>query len=125
MALFGNKKKTEKKEAPTPVAKPATAQHSSGVRNDLAHVLKHARITEKATMQQGANVYVFDIAQTATKRDVMLAVHSLYGVRPRKVAVINIRSKNIRNMRTGRAGVKGGGKKAYVFLTSGQTITLS
>lgn len=136
MALFGKKKNTEVKAEVAPVQKPASApvqparpekatQEGSPLRHDLAHVLKHARITEKATNLQGQNVYVFDVADRASKRDVMLAVKSLYNVNPRKVAVINVRSKNTRNMRTGRAGVKRGGKKAYVFLKSGETITIS
>ncbi len=127
MALFGKKNKKEpttEVKAETAPAKVAVAQKQSGVRHDLAHVLQHARVTEKASALQGGGVYVFNIAESATKRDVMLAVNALYKVTPRKVAVINVRNKNTRNMRTGRAGVKRGGKKAYVFLKSGETITL-
>jgi ribosomal protein L23 len=54
----------------------------------------------------------------------MLAVKELYSVTPRKVAVVNVKSKERRNMRTGRVGVKRGGKKAYVYLKSGETITI-
>ena len=127
MALFGKKKNTEPKAksakaASAPVSAPVV---STGMRSGLSHVLKHARITEKATMQQGSNVYAFDIAESATKREVMLAVKALYGVQPRKVAVVRVPSKEIRSMRTGKNGVKRGGKKAYVFLKSGETITIS
>lgn len=121
MALFG-RKKTEKKE--TAAAKPVAVKGAS-VGRDLSHVLKHARITEKATDSAANNVYVFNIAASATKRDIMQAVKASYGVEPRKVAIVNIPSKVKRNMRTGRSGVKQGGKKAYVYLKSGETITLA
>lgn len=93
--------------------------------SDLSHILKHPRITEKATMHQGASVYTFDIAERATKRDVIAAVRSLYKVTPRKIAIIAVPSKSRRSMRTGMRGVSKGGKKAYVYLKKGETITLT
>jgi len=76
-------------------------------------------------MHQGANVYTFDVAPAATKRDIARAVQSLYKVKPRKIAVVRIRQKEVRNMRTGKSGVKKGGKKAYVYLKQGDTIAVS
>ena len=93
--------------------------------NDLSHILKHARITEKATMHQGGNVYTFDVATAATKRDVIRAVQALYKVKPVKVAMTRVPEKKVRNMRSGKIGVKKGGKKAYVFVKQGDTITIS
>ena len=75
-------------------------------------------------MHSGAGVYTFDIAQSATKRDVMQAIQALYKVKPRKVAVVPVPSKMRRSVRTGKSGVKRGGKKAYVYLKTGDTITL-
>lgn len=122
MALFSRKKNTDAKAA-TAEAKPAA---KSGVSTrELSHVLKHARITEKATMNQENNVYVFDIDARASKRDVMQAVKALYGVNARKVAVVNVPRKQIRSARTGRSGVKGGGRKAYVYIKKGESITIS
>ncbi len=120
MALFGTKKKAAKKAAPA--AKEA-APVSAGAR-DLSHVLAHARITEKASMQQANKVYTFNISSAATKRDVIRAVVQLYKVTPRMVRVVTIPTKEVRNARTGKKGVKGGGKKAYVYLKSGDTITI-
>lgn len=90
---------------------------------DLTSVLKHARITEKASMHQGAGVYTFDISASATKRDILQAVKKVYGVSPKKVAVVTVRSKTVRNARTGKPGVKAGGRKAYVYLKKGDSIT--
>ena len=119
MALFSRtKKKVDAEVAP---AKGATSVSSVS----HAHVLVNPRITEKATIANQNNVYVFDVAVSANKKQIMSAVESIYKVKPRKVAVINIRAESVRNMRTGKSGMKPGGKKAYVFLKKGETITIS
>jgi large subunit ribosomal protein L23 len=118
MALFGSKKNTEVKSADT-------AQRSSGMLGSVAHVLKNPRITEKATMRQGAGVYTFDIDAMATKPQIAQALREVYKVSPRKIAIVTIPAKQTRSMRTGRRGVKAGGKKAYVYLKSGESITLA
>lgn len=121
MALFGTKKNTEEQKT----AAPAAQASGVSVARDLSHILLHARVTEKATMHSAQSVYTFDIATRATKRDVMQAIKKLYGVTPRKVAVVTVPSKTKRSARTGKTGVKTGGKKAYVYLKSGETITIS
>ena len=124
MALFS--KTTKEKKVPAAAVESTVAvETKTRPALGLAHVLKHARITEKASMQQVSGVYVFDISERATKRDVVQAVRSLYNVTPRKVAVIRVPSKSTRSMRTGKSGVKTGGKKAYVYLKSGETITVA
>ena len=70
-------------------------------------------------------VYVFDVTTSANKRQIASAVQAVYKVKPRKVAIVNIRAKETRNMRTGQSGMKGGGKKAYVYLNKGETITIA
>ncbi len=117
MALFGSKKKTESKET-------VTAAIAAGKR-DLTYVLKHARITEKATDATAGGIYVFDVATRATKRDIMHAVKALYNVTPRKVAVVTIPTKMKKNAKTGRSALTTGGKKAYVYLKSGESITIA
>ncbi|MDO8514295.1 MAG: 50S ribosomal protein L23 [bacterium] len=124
MALFTRNKKSLPPVAITPARiKPAAV--ASGISAGLSHILKHARVTEKATMHQGVGVYTFDIAERATKRDVMQAVRALYGVSPRMVRVVSIPRKVRRSVRTGKRGTTGGGKKAYVYLKKGETITIS
>ena len=92
---------------------------------DYSHILKHARITEKASSLQGGNVYTFDVAAAATKRDIIRAVHALYKVTPMKVAIIRVPEKKVRSTRTGKIGTKKGGKKAYVYLKQGETMNLA
>ena len=126
MALFGKKTpssvKTSEGKEKKEIANTASV---SNVTADVTHVLRHARITEKATMHQGAGVYTFDISERATKRDVIAAVKALYKVTPRKVAVVTVPSKARRNMRTGKTGMSRGGRKAYIYLKAGETITIS
>ena len=76
-------------------------------------------------MHQGVGVYTFDVAERATKQDIAAAVRQTYKVTPRKVRIVVVPSKTTRSMKTGRTGVKSGGKKAYVYLKSGETITIS
>jgi len=94
MALFGSKKKT------------ATAARKVAA--------KGMRVAEK-------NVYVFEIAQKATKTDVRDAVRTLYGVNP-----VAIRTTTLQPHETQKRGRKvhvAGIKKAYVQLKEGDTIT--
>lgn len=119
MAIFGTKKKTTKK------AKAETATVAVSVSGaDLSQVIRHARITEKATMHSANGVYVFDVAEGAGKREIMAAIKKLYSVSPLKVRVAAVPSKTKRNARTGRVGVKTGGKKAYIYLKKGETINI-
>jgi len=122
MALFGRKQKEEKKEVPAQAA--AEVQSTSGVGN-LSHVLRNPRITEKATERSGSGTYTFDVDAYATKRQISEAVKKFYGVTPRMVRVVTIRSKVRRNARSGKMGIKKGGRKAYVYLKSGEQITIA
>lgn len=121
MALFGSKKK---KETTADAATSSAVAIAAGAR-DLSHILTHARITEKASMHQDAKVYTFNIDSSATKRDIKRAVYQIYKVTPRMVRVVTIPTKTVRHARTGKTGVKGGGKKAYVYLKSGDSIIIS
>jgi ribosomal protein L23 len=123
MALFS--KKEQKKEPKSKVAKDVAMTVGSAIRTSNAHVLRHARITEKATMHSNDNVYVFEVADRSTKRDIVMAIRDIYNVTPRMVRVARIPTKTTRNPRTGVSGIKRGGKKAYVYLNKGETIMIS
>jgi large subunit ribosomal protein L23 len=136
MAIFGAKKNTEKTEKTEKVVKtpkvskkaekkPATevavVEADKKVSNrDLSGVIRRPRITEKASFKAEQGVYAFDVDVNANKRTIAAAVKEQYNVTPIKIAVITIPQKQvvIRN----RKGVKGGGKKAYVYLKKGETI---
>jgi len=122
MALFSKKKNTEKKTAVT--VKPAFVRAEGG-KFELSHVIVKPRITEKSTWHSAEGVYVFDVALNANKQQIAQAVRAIYTVTPRKVRIVTIPSKRKRSVRTGKLGMKGGGKKAYVYLKKGETINLS
>lgn len=109
MALF--KKDTEKKEAKTSVGE------------ELSWVIKNPRITEKAAMISGDNVYTFDVATKANKIQVKKAIVDQYKVTPLKVNIINMKARKV--MKRGRKTHQTGSKKALVFLKKGDSIELA
>lgn len=121
MALFSKTKKTEKaekKEAKTVApAMPAVASAKD--------VLRAPRITEKASVLAQQNVIVFNVSADATKNDIVSAIKKQYKVTPQSVRIVPVPSKTVRHMKTGRTGVKSGGKKAYVYLKKGDTLNIA
>jgi large subunit ribosomal protein L23 len=111
-------KKTTKKVAPkAPVATTAASAQS------LAWVLVSPRITEKATDVAGRNVIVFNVAPKANKVLVARAVQAIYKVTPLRVNIAPVKGKTVRSPRTGKLGFTSEGKKAYVYLKAGDTIS--
>lgn len=117
MALFSRKTKETKTDAPKAEVARALPTHAA--------VLRSPRITEKATFMGGVSAYVFDVTTDANKKQIAEAVQNVYNVKPAKIRIVNIRRKLVRNMKTGKSGMKKGGKKAYVFLKKGETITIA
>lgn len=83
-------------------------------------VLSSPRVTEKASMLQERNVYVFNVPVSVTKKDVEKAVKEQYKVTPLRVNMVQIKSKKtfVRN----KLGKTAKGKKAYIFLKKGDTL---
>lgn len=114
MALFGSKNNTKKETA-------AKVEARGGARSrDFTGVIKRPRITEKASRGAEISVYSFEVARDASKKTIAAAVRALYNVTPIKVATVTIPKKEI--IVRGKRGVRGGGKKAYVYLKKGETI---
>lgn len=86
----------------------------------LKNIIKNPRITEKATFNAEKDVYTFDIANGATKPEIKKAVFAIYKVKPVKVNISKIESKKV--FSGGKWGVKGGGRKAFVYLKEGDKI---
>lgn len=117
MALFSKKDASKKADKPASAAAPAT------LTTDLSAVIIRPRITEKAASRNDAGVYVFDVREDANAYTVAAAVTALFKVTPRKVNIVPVPHKIVAVR--GRRGVKGGGKKAYVFLKKGETIEVA
>jgi len=86
----------------------------------MTKIIKNPRITEKASFAQEQNVYTFDIAASANKTEIKKAIFILYKVKPVKVNVLSIPKKNI--ISKGKVGVRGGGRKALIYLKAGDKI---
>lgn len=127
MALFKKTTKTTTAKKPRAAAASKVVKAADGVASnaDYAHVLMSPRITEKASMHAQTNVITFDVAVSSNKREIIKAVQALYKVTPRAVRIVSIHAKEKCNARTGRVGMTSPGKKAYVSLKEGDTITLA
>jgi len=86
----------------------------------MKSLIKNPRITEKASMAQEGNAYVFDVATSATKNEIKKAIFLLYKVKPTKVNMLAIPKKQA--MLRGIRGMRGGGKKAVVYLKKDDKI---
>ena len=80
-------------------------------------------ITEKSMRQNGEeNKVTFEVAKGANKTAVALAIEEIYGIKPEKVNVVNVRPKT---KRMGRyVGKTNAVRKAIVKLPAGQDISL-
>jgi large subunit ribosomal protein L23 len=84
-------------------------------------IIKNPRVTEKASFSAEQNVYTFDISANANKTEIKKAIFTLYKVKPVKVNVLAIPRKTIMQGRS-KEGVRGGGRKALVYLKPGDKI---
>ena len=89
------------------------------------HILISPRVTEKAAYLGEVGVYAFNVAKSATKKQIADAVKEIYKVSPRKVTLVAIPRKAVMTRGTNRKGMTAGGKKAYVHLKKGDKIELA
>ena len=88
---------------------------------NVYEVIRAPRVSEKtARLQEVSNQYVFEIAKTATKADIKVAVERLFAVTVERVNVLNVKGKN-KSFKF-RSGKRGDWRKAYVKLAEGQSI---
>ncbi|MFA6300851.1 MAG: 50S ribosomal protein L23 [Candidatus Paceibacterota bacterium] len=85
-----------------------------------SQIIKNPRITEKASFHAEQNVYTFDVTKPANKTEIKKAVFALYKVHPTRVNILNIPRKKI--LSKGKTGIRGGGRKAYVYLKKGDKL---
>ena len=83
-------------------------------------IIKNPRVTEKGSFAMEQNVYTFDITADANKTEIKKAIFALYKVKPVKVNVLPVPRKKI--MSKGKVGIRGGGRKAFVYLKKGEKI---
>ncbi|OYU38700.1 MAG: 50S ribosomal protein L23 [Pseudorhodobacter sp. PARRP1] len=86
-------------------------------------LIKKPVITEKATMAQENNAFVFQVAMDATKPQIKEAIENIFSVKVKAVntTITKGKAKKFR----GRAGERSDKKKAYVTLEAGNSIDVS
>jgi large subunit ribosomal protein L23 len=93
--------------------KPALGKHYE--------IIRAPRVSEKtARLQEVSNQYVFEVATTATKADIKVAVERLFAVTVERVNVLNVKGKE--KAFKNRMGRRVDWRKAYVTLAEGQSI---
>lgn len=85
-------------------------------------LLKRPRVTEKAANLGMHNTYVFDVAVTATKNEIIKAFVATYKQTPLKVNTVMSKPKSF--FKRGKLGFGTRSKKAYIILPKGTTIEI-
>jgi len=88
----------------------------------LANVLIRPVVTEKSTLQQEQNRYVFEVGSAASKEQIAKAVEWAFGVKVIKVNTLTVPGKVKRYGR--RPSKQPDWKKAIVSLAAGDSIQL-
>ena len=86
-------------------------------------LIKKPVITEKATMAQENNAFVFQVSMDATKPQIKEAIENIFSVKVKAVNTTIAKGK-VKRFR-GRPGERSDKKKAYVTLEEGNTIDVS
>ena len=89
----------------------------------IFQVLKRPLITEKSTLLQEQNKYVFEVAPSANKVQVREAVQRAFEVKVTNVNMVHTAGEN-RRLRNGRWLRTPATKKAIVTVAPGDTIQL-
>jgi len=122
MALFSRTKEKTVEGAPETVK--IDVSKAQVTDRNVAAVLVRPLITEKAVNLGSNSVYTFMVAKDATKYSVATAITALYKVTPVKVNIVNKKPATTMSRARGREVTVAGYKKAYVYLSKGDTITL-
>ena len=83
-------------------------------------IIKNPRITEKASNATEQNIYTFNVSPSSNKTEIKKAIFALYKVKPIKVNILPVPYKQISSK--GKMGVRGGGRKALIYLKKGDKI---
>ena len=86
-------------------------------------VIRSPVITEKATLASESSQVIFNVATTATKKDIMAAVEQLFGVKVKAVNTL-VRKGKKKTFR-GITSLQKDVKKAIVTLEDGQSIDVT
>jgi large subunit ribosomal protein L23 len=88
------------------------------------HVLVRPVVSEKSYTLMDAGVYVFVVANDASKTEIRAAVEQVFGVKVVKVNTLNRKGKTRRNRRSNTVGHRPDTKRAIVTLAGSDRIDL-
>ena|SRR3990167_8425304 len=88
------------------------------------YVLKKAVLSEKAYALMKRGVYTFLVDERAKKGEIAKAVESQFSVDVKRVRISKFAPKTKRIIKSRKTVSAGGGKKALVTLSSGQSIAI-
>jgi len=89
-----------------------------------AQIIQKAILSEKAYKLMEKGAYTFLVDKKATKKEIAKSVAGQFSVKVRKVNILKSAQKRKRIGKTRKSTLVGGGKKAIVWLASGQTIAM-
>ncbi len=113
---------TDAKAPAKKAAKPAQKTAQSALTGTHSGVLVRTHITEKSAVGESAGVYTFEVAPTANKYTVALAIQERFGVTPEKITIMIRRGKRVRFGY--RKGKRKSRKFARVFLKKGEVLSV-
>jgi large subunit ribosomal protein L23 len=90
------------------------------LKSKYADIILKPRITEKASFVMESNVYTFEVAPNATKKNIFEAIKIFYKITPLKINIVKNPTKEV--FIRGKMGKKAGVKKAYVYLKKGDKL---
>lgn len=102
--------------------KPEVKRPKRKISEKAYQVLSSPHITEKATILEKVNKYVFKVRPKTNKTEIKRAVEDIYGVDVVGVKIINIPKKQRRLGR--QTGWRKGYKKAIIEIKKGQKIEI-
>ncbi|MFH0853625.1 MAG: 50S ribosomal protein L23 [bacterium] len=106
--------------------KPKPAKAKSGRKPEDLHeshrLLLRPIITEKTGMLGTQRQYVFEVHPRANKPTIYKAIETVYGIKPTRINIINVRGRHVRYGRT--TGSTKFWRKAIVTLPEGKSIDL-
>lgn len=106
-------KKTDKKQKPE-----LTKAAKKDTKNAYRYLLKPI-VTEKST---ATGTYLFMVDSKANKQEIKKSIESVYGVKPRKVNMMNFGGRKVRWGKS--SGQTKSWKKAVVYLNEGDKIEI-
>ncbi len=109
------------REVKKPEAKKVVKRDKSGT-GDAHKVLVRPLITEKSTDLSVFSKYAFEVFPKSNKSEIIKAIENVYGVRPIKVNIVNMRGKEVRYGRV--TGKTKKWKKAIITLKLGEKIEI-